>query len=71
MTQKEFLDDMTDILDLEETVTMDAVLKNIEEWDSLGYLMFQSKMLERGCRKVNASEVKQAKTIADLYRLIQ
>ena len=71
MTQKEFLDDMTDILDLEETVTMDAVLKNIEEWDSLGYLMFQSKMLERGCCKVNASEVKQAKTIADLYRLIQ
>ena len=71
MTKEDFLDDMTVILDQEDTVAMDAVLADIEEWDSLAYLMFQSKMLERGCRKVRAEDVKQAKTIGDLYALVQ
>ena len=71
MTKEDFLDDMTVILDQEDTVAMDAVLADIEEWDSLAYLMFQSKMLERGCRKINAAEVKQAKTVGDLYMLAQ
>ena len=69
MTKEEFLDEMTEILDQEDTVAMDAVLNDFEEWDSLAYLMFQSKMLEKGCRKVNAGEVKQAKTVQDLYAL--
>ena len=71
MTKEEFLNDMTEILDQENTVSMDAGLTDIEEWDSLGYLMFQSKMLERGSRKINSSEVKQAKTIANLYELVR
>ena len=47
MTEKEFLDIMDEILDTEESVAMDTVLDDLEEWDSLSYVMFQAQMLER------------------------
>ncbi|MDY6268666.1 MAG: hypothetical protein SPL39_06800 [Selenomonadaceae bacterium] len=71
MTKEEFLNDMTEILDQEETVAMDTVLAEIDEWDSLGSLMFQSKMLERGCGKLDVAKIKQAETVQDLYALAQ
>lgn len=71
MTEKEFLDVMDEILDTEESVSMDTVLEDLEEWDSLSYVMFQAQMLERIGKKMEPKDVKDAKTIGDLYRLIQ
>lgn len=71
MTKEQFLNDMTEILDQDETVSMDAQLSTIEEWDSLGALMFQSKMLERTGKKIPTGDVKEAETVLDLYKLVQ
>lgn len=70
MTEKEFLDIMDEILDTEESVAMDTVLDDLEEWDSLSYVMFQAQMLERIGKKMEPKDVKAAKTVEDLYRLI-
>ena len=70
MTEKEFLDIMDEILDAEESVAMDTVLDDLEEWDSLSYVMFQAQMLERIGKKMEPKDVKAAKTVGDLYRLI-
>ena len=70
MTKEEFLAVMDEILDTEEPLTMDMVLDDLEEWDSLSYVMFQAQMLERLQKKINPNEVKAAHTLEDLYVLL-
>ena len=70
MTEKEFLDIMDEILDTEESVAMDTVLDDLEEWDSLSYVMFQAQMMKKIEKKMEPKDVKAAKTVEDLYRLI-
>ena len=69
MTEKEFLDVLDEILDTEEPVTMDTVLEDLEEWDSLSYVMFQAQMLERIGKKMDPKDVRAAKTPAEVYAL--
>ena len=70
MTKEEFLAVMDEILDTEEPLTMDTVLGDLEEWDSLSYVMFQAQMLERLHKKMDPKAVKEAHTLADLYVLL-
>ena len=62
---------MDEILDTEGPVTMEIILDELEEWDSLSYVMFQAQMLERIGKKMEPKAVKAAKTVQDLYQLIQ
>lgn len=71
MNEEKFLELMTEILDTEEDITMETVLEDLEEWDSLSYVMFQSQMLDLLKKVMNPNEVKNAKTIGDLYELIK
>lgn len=70
MTKEEFLAIMDEILDTEEPLTMETMLDNLEEWDSLSYVMFQAQMLEREQKKMDPNAVKAAHTLADLYELL-
>ena len=70
MTKEEFLAVMDEILDTEEPLTMDTVLDNLEEWDSLSYVMFQAQMLEKLQKKMEPNAVKAAHKVADLYELL-
>lgn len=70
MTEQEFIKKMVDIMDTEDEITMDSVLEEIEEWDSLSYVGFLSLCTSTAKTKVNASEVRAAKTVRDLYRLL-
>jgi len=70
MTKEEFLTVMEEILDSEEPLTMDIILDDLEEWDSLSYVMFQAQMLERLQKKMEPNAVKAARTLADLYSLL-
>jgi acyl carrier protein len=38
MNKQEFLEELTEIMQLEETITEDAVLTDFPEWDSMAYL---------------------------------
>lgn len=70
MDEKEFLETMAEILDIDEELTMETELDTVEEWDSLSYVMFQAQMLAKVQKKMIPSDVKKAKTIGDLYALI-
>ena len=68
---KEFLEKMIDILDCEQEITMASVLDEIEEWDSLSFVSFLAMANGSYGKSVLAKEVRTAKTIGDLYNLIE
>ena len=70
MNKEEFLEMMIEILDTEETIDMNTKLDTLEEWDSLSSLMFQSQMFKLTKKQIVPKTVKEAETIADLYKLI-
>lgn len=71
MTEKLFLERMTDILDAEEDVSMDMQLDDIEEWDSLSVVSYVA-MANTACgKKINVKDVREAETIRDLYDLLK
>ncbi len=71
MTEELFLEKMADILDAEDDATMDAVLADIEEWDSLSVVSYVA-MANTSCgKKVNVKDVREAVTIRDLYNLLK
>ena len=70
MNKEEFLEMMIEILDTEETIDMNTKLDTLEEWDSLSSLMFQSQMFKLTKKQIVPKSVKEAETIADLYKLI-
>lgn len=71
MTEQEFLTMMDEILDAEESVNVETVLDEIEEWDSLSAVMFQSEIFKRTKKPIAPADVKKAKTIGDLYALVK
>lgn len=68
---EQFLEKMADILDCEQEVTMETVLADLEEWDSLSFVSFMAMVNAAYGKKVNPADVKMAKTIADLYDLVK
>lgn len=71
MTEKQFLEKMMDLLDTEEEVTLDTVLADIEEWDSISLVGFLAFANNHSNSKITAAEVRDAKTINDLYELVK
>jgi len=72
MTAQEFLTKMKeDVLDTEMDITLDTSLGDIEEWDSLGVVTFIA-MAKAACgKKVERAAIVNAKTLQDLYELLQ
>ncbi|SDG78200.1 hypothetical protein SAMN05216584_11220 [Selenomonas sp. WCT3] len=70
MEEKEFLEKMTEIMDTEVELSMDSVLKDIEEWDSLSYVAFLAFGATVAKEKIWPADVKAAKTLRDLYSLL-
>ncbi|WP_019551951.1 hypothetical protein [Propionispira raffinosivorans] len=71
MTKEQFLEKMIDLLDTEEEITMDSVLKDIEEWDSLSYVSFLAMANVSAGKKLKPETVKTAQTIGDLFELVK
>ena len=70
MEEKEFLEKMAEIMDTETELSMDSVLKDIEEWDSLSYVAFLAFGATIAKEKIWPADVKAAKTLRDLYSLL-
>lgn len=71
MTEKQFLDKIVDLLDTEEEVTLDTVLADIEEWDSISLVGFLAFANNHSNSKITAAEVRAAQTINDLYEMVK
>lgn len=66
-----FIEQMQDILDCDQQITMESALADIEEWDSLSYVSFIAMANASYGKKVDAKIVKEAETIGDLYNLVK
>lgn len=71
MSGEEFLDRMVDLMDTEEELTMDTELQDVEEWDSLSFVTFIAFANTQAGKKITPNMLRSAKTIGDLYRLIE
>lgn len=68
MTNEEFLAEMQDVLQTEETLSMDTVLDDLEEWDSLS-VMATMAFLEKSFNvKTTMKDYKEIKTIGDIAK---
>ena len=72
MNAQDFLTKMKeDILDTEMDITLDTQLADIDEWDSLGVVSFIA-MAKAVCnKKVERAAITSAKTLQDLFALVQ
>lgn len=72
MNEQDFLKKMQEeILDTEEEIKMDTLLKDIEEWDSLAYVSFiaLARVLNRD--DIDRKAVRGAEKVEDLYELLR
>lgn len=72
MTEQDFIEKMKDdVLFTEDDISMDIRLDNLDGWDSLGFVSFIAIAKEAGYSQVNRKAVNEAKTIGDLFALVQ
>ena len=71
MNEKEFLDKMDEMLNVEESVALETDLKTLEEWDSLAALMFQSFVFKATGKAPNPADIAKAATVNDLYEFVK
>ena len=70
MNEQEFVVKMVEIMDTEERLTMDSILNDIYEWDSLALVAFLAMCRAFDCN-VTSKDVKAARSIHDLYVLFK
>lgn len=72
MTQNDFLFKMQDeVLDSNREIRMENKLDEIEEWDSLAFVSFIAMAKTIAGKKIDRTAVQNAKTVGDLYTLLQ
>lgn len=69
MNDKEFTAKIREILD-NENVTMDSVLADIEEWDSLSIVSFVAFANSSCGKRLAPAEIRDCVKISDLYNLL-
>lgn len=67
MSEQEFLAELEEILNVEEPLTMETKLDELDEWDSLAALMFQSFAFKYMKKTLQPAALKDAQTVKDLY----
>ena len=71
MDKEEILSLIENCMDVEEsTLSMDAVLSDFEEWDSLTVLAIIAAVDERYNRHLTGEDLKRVKTVSELVELI-
>lgn len=68
---KNFIEKLIDVMDIEEEISADTVLENLEEWDSLSLVSFMAMANSEYGKRIAPADVKMAKTVADLYELVK
>ena len=71
MTEEYFLDKLANVIDAESGLNLTTILANIEEWDSLSVVSFIAMANMEAGKKLQATEIQDAKTVADLYELVK
>jgi acyl carrier protein len=69
MNIQRFLEELTEIMQLDETITEDAVLAEFPEWDSMAYLGTISFFDIEFGKNVQIEELKKISTVAELFAI--
>ena len=70
MNEKDFIKQLTEIMDTESELTLETKLSDVEEWDSLSLVSFLSFCNARLKRPILPEEIKKAQTVNDLYKIV-
>lgn len=65
MNQNDFLAKFADILQTDETITMDTELERLEDWDSLTIMSTVSWMLENKIQ-ITVKDIASFKTVGEI-----
>lgn len=65
MTKEVFIEKFADILQTEEEITMDSILDDLEDWDSLNTMAVVSWFLENKIT-VTVKEIGACKTVGEI-----
>ena len=71
MNNELFITKLVELMDTDVELKMETKLDDIDEWDSLSYIAFIAMLSDIGRSSVKPENVKNAKTIADLYELVK
>lgn len=69
MNKEQFLTELTDVLQLEETVNESTNLKELEEWDSMAHLGVISMFDIEFSKNITNAELKDVEMVSDLMVL--
>ena len=69
--EQEFLEKLQDVMGCEETLTMDMDLTALDDWDSFSMVAFIAMLNCDYNKRVEQKTVVRAKTVGDLYKLVQ
>ncbi len=70
MTAENFIDKLIELMDTDATLTLSTKLADVEDWDSLSMVSFFSFCNTTLSRKVSPDEIKSARTVEDLFKLV-
>ncbi|MBR2141994.1 hypothetical protein [Anaerovibrio sp.] len=71
MNKNEFLEELVDLMDTEEELSLETKLEEIEEWDSVSNIAFMAFCATRGCSNIKPTDIKAARTVGDLYNMVR
>ena len=66
MDKEQFLEEMVEVLQTEDEITMDTVLEDLEEWDSLSIMSTMAFLDKNFGVKTNMNDYKNITTIGDI-----
>jgi len=66
MSESEKIELLEEIMDVEESLELDMVLEDIEEWDSLSTLALAAKVRELYGENLTAEKIKSFVTVKDI-----
>jgi acyl carrier protein len=65
MTKEDFLKEFSDILQLEDPITLETELDGLEDWDSLNKMSTVSWFLENNIQ-ITVNEISSFKTVGEI-----
>ena len=68
MNRTEFLEKMQDVLQMEDELTFDTVLEDLDEWDSLAMMAVTAFLDKNFNLKLTFNDFKNFKTVEDIAK---
>jgi acyl carrier protein len=63
INENEFLNEMQDVLDTEDELSLNMRLDELEDWDSLSFVNFLATMSEYTSERIDPKKVRSATTM--------